>query len=254
MSMHTNSRLSSHKHDLLTLQDMNIDYYQKGTSRIDASINSAGFIDVENLLKQKKGYQLLKRTQDIFFSTIALIVLFPFMAIIAFIIYLDDPKGSPIFSQIRVGKNGKCFRLYKFRTMCVNAEEILKDIIGQNEKDGPVFKIKNDPRITRFGHFIRKTSIDELPQLFNVLIGDMSIVGPRPALQCEVEQYTKYQRQRLMIHPGLTCYWQIQPCRDHVSFEKWMDMDIAYIRNRSLWVDWKIILKTIVAVLRCSGE
>ena len=124
----------------------------------------------------------------------------------------------------------------------------------QNEMDGPVFKIKKDPRITRIGHFIRKTSIDELPQLFNILKGEMSIVGPRPSFPREVEKYTPYQMQRLLVTPGLTCYWQIQPQRNSLSFEEWVALDIQYIQDRSYWLDWKIIFKTVDAVLTCQGE
>lgn len=172
----------------------------------------------------------------------------------ALLIVLDDPHGGPIFSQYRVGKNGRKFKLYKFRSMVVHAEDNLESLMQQNEMDGPVFKIKKDPRITRIGHFIRKTSIDELPQLFNILKGEMSIVGPRPSLPREVEKYTPYQMQRLLVTPGLTCYWQIQPQRNSLSFEEWVALDIQYIQDRSYWLDWKIIFKTVGAVLTCQGE
>lgn len=198
-------------------------------------------------------YLLIKRVQDIVLSLLALIILFPIMLIVAILIYIDDPKGSPIFSQIRCGKNGKQFKFYKFRSMCVDAEYKLQELLKNNEMDGPAFKMKNDPRITRIGKFIRKTSIDELPQLFNILKGDMSIVGPRPALVREVEQYTSYQKQRLLVNPGLTCYWQIQPHRNNISFDKWVDLDIKYIKEQSFIVDWKIIFKTVEAVLRGYG-
>lgn len=138
--------------------------------------------------------------------------------------------------------------------MVVNAEDNLESLMQQNEMDGPVFKIKKDPRITRIGRFIRKTSIDELPQLFNILKGEMSIVGPRPSLPREVEKYTPYQMQRLLVTPGLTCYWQIQPQRNSLSFEEWVALDIQYIQDRNYWLDWKIIFKTIGAVLTCQGE
>ncbi len=138
--------------------------------------------------------------------------------------------------------------------MVVHAEDNLESLMQQNEMDGPVFKIKKDPRITRIGHFIRKTSIDELPQLFNILKGEMSIVGPRPSLPREVEKYTPYQMQRLLVTPGLTCYWQIQPQRNSLSFEEWVALDIQYIQDRSYWLDWKIIFKTVGAVLTCQGE
>lgn len=176
------------------------------------------------------------------------------MLLTALLIVLDDPHGGPIFSQYRVGKNGRKFKLYKFRSMVVHAEDNLESLMQQNEMDGPVFKIKKDPRITRIGHFIRKTSIDELPQLFNILKGEMSIVGPRPSLPREVEKYTPYQMQRLLVTPGLTCYWQIQPQRNSLSFEEWVALDIQYIQDRSYWLDWKIIFKTVDAVLTCQGE
>ena len=144
--------------------------------------------------------------------------------------------------------------MYKFRTMCVDAEDKLVNLLTENEMDGPVFKIKNDPRITRAGKFLRRTSIDELPQLINVLKGDMSIVGPRPALPRETELYNDYQRQRMYVTPGLTCYWQIQPNRNGIPFDEWIELDIRYIQERSLRVDWKIILMTIGAVFRGHGE
>ena len=144
--------------------------------------------------------------------------------------------------------------MYKFRTMCPDAEQKLKNLMERNEKDGPVFKMKNDPRITRVGKFLRKTSIDELPQLFNVLKGEMSIVGPRPALPREVAQYTAYEWQRLYVTPGLSCYWQIAPHRDQLSFEEWMDLDIKYVHERSFPVDWKIIFRTFRSMLFGHGE
>ena len=202
---------------------------------------------------RKKYYWVGRRAQDIFFSLLALIVLAIPMAVVALIIWIDSPGASPIFSQDRVGRNGKIFKFYKFRSMVPNAESKLKEVLDQNEMDGPVFKMKNDPRITRVGRFIRKASIDELPQLVNILRGDMSIVGPRPALPREVEQYTDYERQRLFVTPGLTCYWQIQPNRNELSFDKWVELDLQYIQERSFWVDWKIIWKTVGAVLRMYG-
>lgn len=210
-------------------------------------------LDRKEELYNKRRYWVIRRAQDIIFSSMALIVLSPVMAAVALAVYLDDPKGSPIFSQIRCGRNGKPFKFYKFRSMCVDAEEKLAELLKDNEMDGPAFKIKDDPRITRVGKFIRKTSLDELPQLFNVLKGDMSIVGPRPPLPREVEQYDDYQRQRLYVTPGLTCYWQIQPHRNDLSFDEWMDLDIKYIKERSFLVDWKIIFGTLRAVLFGQG-
>ncbi len=205
-------------------------------------------------LRRKRRYWTLRRAQDVFFSALALVVLSPFMLLIAILIYLDDPHGSPIFTQTRCGRDGKPFRLYKFRSMRVDAEDLLDELLVKNEMDGPAFKIKNDPRITRVGRFIRKTSLDELPQLWNIFKGDMSIVGPRPALPREIEMYTAYQRQRMYVTPGLTCYWQIQPNRNEISFDEWMNLDIKYIQERSFWVDWKIIFMTVGAVFRGQGE
>ena len=211
-------------------------------------------LDSENVQSQNQFYQTVKRFQDVVLSFIALVLLFPFMLIIALVIWIECPNASPIFVQDRVGKNGKVFRFYKFRSMVPNAEAKLQEVLNQNEMDGPVFKIKNDPRITHFGRFIRKTSIDELPQLFNVLRGDMSIVGPRPALPREVAQYTDYERQRLLVTPGLTCYWQVQPNRNALSFDAWLALDLKYIQERSFLVDWKIIWKTVNVVFRMYGQ
>lgn len=207
-----------------------------------------------NAYRTRNAYCFFRRLQDIIFSLIAIITLLPIMIFTSIAIIIDDPKGGPFFSQIRVGKDGKIFKMYKFRSMVVDAEEQLQMLLKDNEMDGPAFKISDDPRITRVGKFIRKTSIDELPQLFNILRGDMSIVGPRPALPREVEQYTLYQTQRLFITPGLTCYWQIQPNRNDIPFNDWVEMDIRYIRERSFFVDWKIILKTIVSVFTKQGR
>lgn len=210
-------------------------------------------LDRKEQLHSKSRYWVLRRAQDIVFSSIALVVLSPVMLLVALAVYIDDPKGSPVFSQIRCGRNGKPFKFYKFRSMCVDAEAKLDQLLQQNEMDGPAFKIKDDPRITRVGKFIRKTSLDELPQLFNILKGDMSIVGPRPPLPREVEQYDAYQRQRLYVTPGLTCYWQVQPHRNDLTFDEWMELDIKYMKERSFLVDWKIIFQTVRAVLFGQG-
>lgn len=205
-------------------------------------------------MQPRRLYQASKRVADILLSAVALVVLMPALLVVALLIVIDSPGASPIFSQMRVGLNGKQFRLYKFRTMCPNAEKQLDQLMSRNEMDGPVFKIKNDPRITRIGHILRKTSIDELPQLWNILCGDMSIVGPRPALPREVEQYDERARRRLAVLPGLTCYWQIQPKRNSLSFEEWLELDLKYIEERSHLVDWKIIFSTINVVLNMEGE
>jgi lipopolysaccharide/colanic/teichoic acid biosynthesis glycosyltransferase len=195
----------------------------------------------------------VKRTLDVVGSVVALVILFVPLVIIAMVIILDSPGASPIYTQTRVGKNGREFKFYKFRSMVPNAESMLEELLPDNEMEGPAFKIKEDPRITRFGKLIRKCSVDELPQLINVIKGDMSLVGPRPPLPREVEQYNEYQRQRLAVTPGMTCYWQIQPSRNDLSFEEWLEWDIRYIRDRSIKTDIKILFKTIGAVLGLEG-
>ena len=193
-------------------------------------------------------YLTLKRLMDIIGASLGLLLASPIMLIVAILIKLEDPKGSIFFSQIRNGTYPNTFKMYKFRSMYVDAEERLQELMHLNEQSGPVFKIKDDPRITKVGKFIRKTSLDELPQLFNVLKGDMSLVGPRPALPREVEQYTAYQKQRLFVKPGLTCIWQVSG-RNNITFDQWVELDIEYIKTRSLWLDIKLILLTIPALL-----
>ena len=200
-----------------------------------------------------KGYLAAKRCFDVVMSLLALILLSPLFLVLAVIIFLDDPHGSPIFSQIRVGKDGRLFRFYKFRSMIVNAEDLLEKLQDQNEMEGPAFKIKDDPRITRIGKFIRKTSLDELPQLVNVLKGELSLVGPRPPLPREVEQYTPKQMKRLTVKPGLTCYWQTQPHRNSLSFDQWLALDLQYINERSALVDLKILFATVKVVFHGDG-
>lgn len=208
----------------------------------------------EQVLRNGKRYWRLRRIQDILLSVLALALLWPLMLITAAAIVIDSPGASPVFVQTRVGRDGKLFKFYKFRSMCPNAEAKLEELLQYNEMDGPAFKMKNDPRITRVGRFIRKSSIDELPQLINVIRGEMSIVGPRPGLPREVEQYDDYARQRLLITPGLTCYWQIKPYRNRLSFEEWVELDVQYIKDRSFLTDWKIIFATFGAVLDMNGE
>lgn len=210
-------------------------------------------LDREEVLYADRWYWKGRRTQDVVLSLLALLVLWPFMLLVGLVIVLDSPGASPIFAQTRVGRDGKEFTFYKFRSMCPNAEQKLESLLDHNEMEGPTFKMKNDPRITRFGKFIRKTSIDELPQLWNVLKGDMSIVGPRPGLPREVEQYDDYARQRLLVQPGLTCFWQIQPDRNSLSFDEWVELDVKYIRERCFLTDWVIIFKTFGAVLGMNG-
>lgn len=219
-----------------------------------SEIGAYTWIDRKKTLEDKRTYWVFKRAQDIFFSALALIVLSPLLLVLALVIWIDSPGASPIFAQDRVGRDGKIFRFLKFRSMVPNAEQKLGDLLKKNEMDGPVFKIKDDPRITRVGRFIRRTGLDELAQLINILKGDMSIVGPRPPLPREVEQYDDYARQRLYVTPGLTCYWQIQPHRNSLSFSEWMELDLKYIQERSFWTDWKIIFRTVGTVLRMRGE
>ena len=199
-------------------------------------------------------YRFLKRAFDIVFSAAALVCLSWLYLIVAIAIKLDDPAGPVFFVQERVGRNGKRFRMWKFRSMCSDAEEKLAALQAQNEKDGPVFKMAEDPRVTRVGRFIRKTSIDELPQFANVLLGHMSVVGPRPALPREVAAYTPRQRQRLLVKPGITCYWQTRRNRDSISFDEWVALDLLYIKKCSIWSDFKLIIQTIGVVLTAQGS
>jgi exopolysaccharide biosynthesis polyprenyl glycosylphosphotransferase len=193
---------------------------------------------------------LLKRATDIACSALALVALAPFLLAFALAVKLTSP-GPVIFSQIRCGLNGRRFRLYKFRSMVANAEALKQELMSRNERE-LVFKIRNDPRLTPIGRWLRKFSIDELPQLWNVLAGDMSLVGPRPAIPEEVEQYKRWQRRRLRMRPGLTCLWVVEG-RDTVDFETWMTLDMRYIDNWSLALDWKIILRTIPQVVIGRG-
>lgn len=206
------------------------------------------------VLPVQRGYLLCKRAQDILLSALALVALSPLLLVVAVLILADDPGGGPFFTQDRSGKDGKVFKMYKFRTMCVDAEARLAEVLQYNEMQGPVFKIKDDPRITRIGKYLRRTSIDELPQLLNVLRGEMSIVGPRPLPAREVAVHTPYQKQRLRVKPGLTCFWQVQPRRNTISFDDWVELDLRYIRERSFLLDWKLIFLTVAALLRGDGQ
>lgn len=208
--------------------------------------NSLRKLREDERIQPKEGpiYLFFKRAMDIIGSLCGIILLSPLLIIVALAIKIEDPKGSIFFSQQRCGKDNKLFPMYKFRSMVSNAEELLEELMEHNEMDGPVFKIKEDPRITRVGKFIRKTSIDELPQLFNILRGDMSIVGPRPAIPHEVAEYSHYHKQRLLVKPGLTCIWQVSG-RNSIGFDEWMEMDLEYIEKRNLWMDIKLIFKTV---------
>jgi exopolysaccharide biosynthesis polyprenyl glycosylphosphotransferase len=194
----------------------------------------------------------IKKIMDITISVFMILVLSPVFITIGALIKITSP-GPIIFKQARVGLRGRHFYLYKFRTMVANAEKIRKDLGDKNEMDGPVFKIKDDPRVTGIGKFLRKTGLDELPQLFNVLKGEMSLIGPRPPLQSETLQYKRWQLRRLSVKPGLSCFWQIKPDRNSIKFEQWMEMDLAYIDNWSLRLDFVILIKTIKTVFMRTG-
>ena len=204
-------------------------------------------------VKKRTAYRFFKRFFDIILSALGLIILaIPFL-ILSIVIFIDSPGASPLYTQVRVGKDGRTFKFYKFRSMVPNAEKKLEELLHKNEMEGPVFKIKDDPRITRVGRFIRRSSIDELPQLFNVLKGDMSLVGPRPPLMREVSQYNDEQMMRVSIKQGITCYWQIQPKRNSLSFDEWFELDMKYIKERSFFTDVKILFKTVRAVFGMEG-
>ena len=208
----------------------------------DEEIMAQGLKELRNNVSKR--YVILKKIMDIVCSLAGIIFLSPLFIVVAILIKLEDPKGKVFFRQERYGQYPKKFKMLKFRSMVHNAEELLDQLQHLNEQTGPAFKIKDDPRITRIGKFIRKTSIDELPQLFNVLKGDMSLVGPRPPIPHEVEQYTEYQIQRLAVKPGLTCIWQVSG-RNNIGFDEWVDMDLEYINTRNLWLDIKLIFKTV---------
>lgn len=195
-----------------------------------------------NSKAKSKAYLIAKRITDVLFSGIGLIILSPVFVIVAIAIKLDS-KGPIFFKQDRVGRDEELFSMYKFRSMVVNAEELKKALENQNEMSGPMFKMKKDPRITRVGRFIRKTSIDELPQLVNVIKGDMSLVGPRPSLPKEVEQFEPWMKERLTVQPGITCFWQVMG-RNSIPFEEWMKLDVKYVRERNYFLDIKLIFKT----------
>ena len=193
-------------------------------------------------VKEKPVYSFVKRAFDFGASLVGLVCLSPVLLVTGVAIKLES-EGPIIFSQDRVGLNGKKFKMYKLRSMVSNAEELKEKLLEQNEMSGPMFKMKDDPRITKVGKFIRKTSIDELPQLINVLKGDMSLVGPRPSLPKEVEQFEPWMYERIQVKPGLTCYWHVSG-RNNIDFEDWMKLDIKYVRERSLLGDLKLVFKT----------
>ncbi|MBM7710857.1 sugar transferase [Enterococcus xiangfangensis] len=209
-----------------------------------------GWLDKSKV--ERKGYNLIKRIVDIILGCLGLIFISPIMLWIAYKIRKENPDVSVIFSQQRIGQNGRAFTMYKFRSMCVDAEEQLGDLLKKNEVDGAMFKMKDDPRVTNFGKFIRRTSLDELPQLFNVIKGDMSLIGPRPPLEREVAEYTNYDLQRLFVKPGCSGLWQVSG-RSEIQFKEMVELDIEYIKKRSLGYDISLIAKTIKVILKKDG-
>lgn len=214
--------------------------YQKSSVAIKGELNS------------KSVLFMFKRVIDIFGSLIGLTLLSPLFLVVAILMKKDEPHGPIFFSQTRIGKNGKPFKMYKFRSMCVDAEDKLSELLEQNEVEGAMFKMKEDPRITKVGKVIRKFSIDELPQLWNVLIGEMSLVGPRPPLVREVAVYAEYDKQRLLVKPGCTGLWQVSG-RNEVGFDEMVELDLSYIRSMSIKNDLIIMVKTVGVMFKPNG-
>jgi exopolysaccharide biosynthesis polyprenyl glycosylphosphotransferase len=231
----------------LRYKDSNI----KLTNAIKTTIGDEKFLTFINIPHNIFALTI-KKIMDISISLFLTIILSPFLVGIALMIKITSP-GPVIFKQTRVGLRGRQFGLYKFRTMIVDAEKYKKELEAENEADGPVFKIKDDPRVTAIGKILRKSGLDELPQLFNILKGEMSLIGPRPPLPEETKSYKRWQLRRLSVKPGLSCFWQIKPDRNSIKFEKWMEMDLAYIDNWSLRLDFIILLKTIATVFQRTG-
>ncbi|MEY8756302.1 sugar transferase [Peribacillus frigoritolerans] len=219
---------------------------------VEQRVESSDHLLTADQVNADLNYLRMKRLTDIIGSLIGLILLLPVFMIVVIFIKIEDPKGPIFFKQVRIGKDETEFYMYKFRSMVTDAEDKLKDILSLNEVSGAMFKMKEDPRVTKIGKFIRKTSIDELPQLWNVLKGEMSLVGPRPPLTREVEQYTSFDKQRLLVTPGCTGLWQVSG-RNGLSFEEMVDLDIQYINNRSIYRDIKIILKTVKCMINSDG-
>lgn len=226
----------------------------KSEAGLPVGIDQSAQRAADRLRTGRYAYRFFKRTFDIVFSLLVLVCFCWLYAIVAIAIKLDDPRGPVVFKQTRVGKDGREFQMYKFRSMVADAEDHLPNLLEKNEKTGPVFKLHDDPRVTRVGRVIRKVSLDELPQFVNVLKGELSVVGPRPALPREVAKYSARDCQRLLVKQGLTCYWQVQPNRDDVDFEEWVDLDLRYIRECGLWADTKLIARTVVCVLTGQGN
>lgn len=224
-----------------------MDAENKATVVADAPVNTA-----ELTVNRSRTYKFIKRAFDVVASAVGLIFCIPVFLVAGAAIKIEDPEGSVFYHQPRIGLKGETFNCHKLRSMYTNADEIKATLMDRNEMDGPVFKIRNDPRVTKVGRFIRKTSIDELPQLWNVLMGDMSLVGPRPLPVAEELACNAYQRQRELVKPGLTCYWQISG-RNDVMFDEWIEMDLRYIEEQGLWTDVKILGKTVGVVIHGGG-
>jgi lipopolysaccharide/colanic/teichoic acid biosynthesis glycosyltransferase len=234
------------------LHEQLFDRYAKGGSRFSSIRSSINFfVKKYAWLFSVRYTYFAKRTIDLILSSIFLIMLSPIFFMVALAIWIENP-GAVIYTQTRVGRWGRLFKMYKFRSMKINAHEEREALIPLNESGAILFKIRNDPRLNKVGKIIRKLSIDELPQLWNVLRGDMSLVGPRPPLPDEVEKYKYSDRRRLDVTPGLTCTWQVSG-RSEIGFKEQIQMDVAYIENQSLSEDIKLLLKTIPAVLLCKG-
>jgi len=225
----------------------------RAEAELIAEENRQAFSVIEGTADTKKniGFLAVKRVFDVVASVLALIVLSPVFLLTAIAIKIED-GGPVLFVQERTGFDGKTFRMYKFRSMCINAAELHKKLLDRNEMDGPAFKMKHDPRITKVGRFIRRTSIDELPQLVNIIKGEMSVVGPRPLATYEAVQCQPWQKERLKMKPGLTCYWQCSG-RSDIPFDEWMKLDAKYIQDAGIITDLKILLKTVIVVIRGSG-
>jgi exopolysaccharide biosynthesis polyprenyl glycosylphosphotransferase len=227
------------------------DQNNKLTNAIKTIIGNHKFLTFINIPHNSFALTI-KKIMDLSVSFLMIVCLSPVLLTIAILIKITS-KGPVIFKQARVGLRGRQFSLFKFRTMIADAEKLKKDLEADNEMDGPVFKIKDDPRVTPIGKFLRRTGLDELPQLFNILKGEMSLIGPRPPLPTETLQYKRWQLRRLSVKPGLSCFWQIKPDRNNIKFEKWMELDLAYIDNWSLRLDFIILLKTIKTVFQRTG-
>jgi lipopolysaccharide/colanic/teichoic acid biosynthesis glycosyltransferase len=220
-------------------------------SSVSMAVEREEVVDRCLVTPRKVRYAFAKRTFDVVMAVFLIVLLSPFFVLIALIVRFTS-KGPILYKSERIGLGGKAFKFVKFRSMTVDADHRLADMMIQNEKDGPIFKMKQDPRVTPIGKKLRQYSLDELPQLFNVLKGEMSIVGPRPPIRREVELYSDHTLQRLSVKPGITCYWQIKG-RSNLTFDRWMELDHQYLSEMSFWVDLVIFAKTPLAILRAEG-